>query len=86
MSLIERILDEGNIRLAQEQVIGNRVAGGVDGMSVDQLATYMTENYAEIKRSILARESRPQPVGRVEIPKPNGGVRKRVSPKTLWVC
>ena len=76
MRLIERILDESNIRLAQEQVIGNRGAGGIDGMSVDQLATYMTENYAEIKRSILAREYRPQPVRRVEIPKPNGGVRK----------
>lgn len=76
MKLIERILEESNIRLAQEQVIGNRGAGGVDGMSVDQLATYMTENYAVIKRSILAREYRPQPVRRVEIPKPAGGVRK----------
>lgn len=76
MKLIERILEEGNIRLAQEQVIGNRGAGGVDGMSVDQLAAYMTENLAEIKRSIMAREYRPQPVRRVEISKPNGGVRK----------
>lgn len=76
MKLIERILDDSNIRLAQEQVIGNRGAGGVDGMSVDQFATYMTENYAEIKRSILAKEYRPQPVRRVEIPKPAGGVRK----------
>lgn len=59
MKLIERILEESNVRLAQEQVIGNRGAGGVDGMSVDQLVTYMTENYAEIKRSILAREYRP---------------------------
>lgn len=73
---MERILDESNIRLAQEQVIGNRGAGGVDGMSVDQLSTYMTENHAEIKRSILAREYRPQPVRRLEIPKPDGGVRK----------
>jgi group II intron reverse transcriptase/maturase len=76
MKLIERILDEGNIRLAQEQVIGNKGAGGVDGMSVNQLVTYMTENFAEIKRSIMAREYRPCPVRRVEIPKPNGGVRK----------
>lgn len=76
MKLIERILEESNIRLAQEQVIGNKGAGGVDGMSVDQLAAYMTEHYAEIKHSILAREYRPQPVRRVEIPKPNGGVRK----------
>lgn len=76
MKLIERILEGSNIRLAQEQVIGNRGAGGVDGMSVDQLAAYMTENFAEIKRSILTREYRPQPVRRVEIPKPNGGVRK----------
>lgn len=76
MNLLERILDESNLRLAQEQVIGNRGAGGVDGMSVDQLAAYMTDNYAEIKRSIMAREYRPQPVRRVEIPKPTGGVRK----------
>lgn len=64
MRLLDRMLDESNILLAQEQVIGNRGAGGVDGMSVDGLATYMTENYAEIKRSILAREYRPQPVRR----------------------
>lgn len=76
MKLIERILEESNIRLAQEQVIGNRGAGGVDGMSVDHLAAYMTENYADIKRSIMERKYRPQPVRRVEIPKPNGGVRK----------
>ncbi len=73
---MERILDENNIRLAQEQLIGNRGAGGVDGMSVGRLATYMTEKYSEIKRSILAREYRPQPVRRVEIPKPSGGIRK----------
>ena len=76
MDLIERILDEGNLRLAQEQVIGNKGAGGVDGMSVDQLAAYMTEHIAEISRSIKAREYRPNPVRRVEIPKPSGGVRK----------
>lgn len=76
MKLMERILEESNIRLAQEQVIGNRGAGGVDGMSVDQLATYMKEHYTDIKRSILAREYRPQSVRRVEIPKANGGVRK----------
>lgn len=76
MDLIDRILDDSNIRLAQEQVIGNKGAGGVDGMSVDQLAAYMTGHLAEIKRSIKAREYRPNPVRRVEIPKPNGGVRK----------
>ena len=76
MRLIERILEESNLRLAQEQVIGNRGAGGVDGMGVDQLAAYMTEHYSEIKRLILAREYRPHPVRRVEIPKPNGGIRK----------
>ncbi len=76
MKLIERILDENNLRLAQEQVIGNRGAGGVDGMSVDQLAAYMTEHVDEIRRSIMERYYRPQPVRRVEIPKPNGGVRK----------
>jgi len=76
MKLIERILEDSNLRLAQEQVIGNRGAGGVDCMSVDELAFYMAEHLAGIKRSILAREYRPRPVRRLEIPKPNGGVRK----------
>ncbi len=76
MKLIERILEDNNLRLAQEQVIGNRGAGGVDGMSVDELAAYMTEHVADIKRSIKEREYRPHPVRRVDIRKPNGGVRK----------
>ncbi len=76
MKLIESILEDNNLRLAQEQVIGNRGAGGVDGMSVDELGAYMTEHVDEIKRSIMEREYRPHPVRRVEIPKPNGGIRK----------
>jgi len=76
MQLIEKILDDDNIRLAQEQVIGNRGAGGVDGMGVNELATYMADHWFDIRTSILERRYRPQPVRRVEIPKDSGGVRK----------
>ena len=56
--------------------MSNKGTGGVDGMSVDELAAYMQVHWESIRESIKAREYRPQPVRRVEIPKPNGGVRK----------
>lgn len=76
MKLIDKILAEDNIRLAQEQVKGKRGTGGIDGMSVAQLATYMAEHWISIKETILKREYRFSPVKGVEISKPNGGVRK----------
>ena len=83
MTLIEKILDDSNIRLVQEQVIVNRGAGGVDGMDVNELATYMADHWLEIKTSILERRYRPDPVRRVEIPKEHGGVRKLGIPTTI---
>ena len=76
MKLIERILDEDNVRIALEKVIANKGAAGIDGMKVEELRGYMNANWPSIKQSILERSYRPAPVRRVEIPKPNGGVRK----------
>lgn len=76
MKLIEQILDKNNVRIALEKVITNKGAAGVDGMKVDDLREYMNANWACIRESILARRYNPAPVRRVEIPKPNGGVRK----------
>lgn len=76
MKLIEQILDKNNVRIALEKVITNKGAAGVDGMKVDDLREYMNANWAGIRESILARRYNPAPVRRVEIPKPNGGVRK----------
>ena len=76
MKLIERILDKDNVRIALEKVITNKGAAGIDGMKVEDLRDYMNANWTSIKQSILERSYRPAPVRRVEIPKPNGGVRK----------
>lgn len=76
MKLIEKILENSNVRIALEKVIANNGAAGIDGMKVEELRAYMNENWSSIKQSILDRNYKPAPVRRVEIPKPNGGVRK----------
>ena len=76
MRLIEQILEVNNVRTALEKVISNKGAAGIDGMKVEDLRDYMNANWKSIKQSILERSYNPAPVRRVEIPKPNGGVRK----------
>ena len=83
MRLIEQILAKSNVRAALEQVIANHGAPGIDGMAVEELRDHMNANWQSIKESILAREYRPKPVRRVEIPKPNGGVRKLGIPSVV---
>lgn len=83
MNLIEQILDKSNVRTALERVISNKGAAGIDGMKVDDLRDYMNSNWTSIKQSILERSYKPAPVRRVEIPKPNGGVRKLGIPTVL---
>jgi len=74
--LLEKILSDDNIKQAQKRVYTNKGAGGVDGVTTEQLSAYMKENWENIKEQIRERKYKPQPVLRVEIPKPNGGVRK----------
>lgn len=76
MKLIEEILSTENVRVALYKVIANKGAAGIDGMEVTQLRDHMNANWWSIKQSILERSYKPAPVRRVEIPKPNGGVRK----------
>ena len=76
MKLIEEILSIENVRAALCKVIANKGAAGIDGMEVTQLRDHMNANWWSIKQSILERNYKPAPVRRVEIPKPNGGVRK----------
>ena len=73
--LLEKILSPDNLNLAYEKVKKNKGSHGVDGMTVDELLPYLTEHGEELRASILAGKYKPQPVRRVEIPKPEGGVR-----------
>src|SRR6056297_1813374 len=74
--LMEAICDPVNLNLAMAKVIANGGAPGVDGMRVTQLEKYFARHRDRIVGELLAGTYRPQPVKRVEIPKPDGGVRK----------
>jgi RNA-directed DNA polymerase len=73
--LLEEILDRANLNAAYKRVKRNGGPHGTDGMKVDELLPYLQEYGASLRASILAGEYRPQAVRRVEIPKPDGGVR-----------
>ena len=71
---------------AYKRVCSNKGAGGVDGVSVEDLGDYIKENWDSIRNQIRNREYKPQPVRRVEIPKPNGGMRKLGIPTVTSYC
>lgn len=75
MDLLEQALGRGNMLAALGRVEGNRGAAGVDGMSVAELRPYLREHWLELREQLRAGTYRPRPVRRVEIPKPDGGVR-----------
>lgn len=81
--LLDRILSDENIKLAKKRVYANKGAGGIDGVTVEELDEYLERNWKSIKQQIQARTYKPQPVKRVEIPKPNGGVRKLGIPTVI---
>ena len=67
--LLERILQNANLNAAYKKVKSNKGSGGVDGMDVDELLTYLKKNGRELNRQILDGKYKPDPVRRVEIPK-----------------
>ena len=81
--MLERILGNENIERAYRKVYANKGAGGVDGVTTEELAEYMQANWSSIKEEIRTRTYKPQPVLRVEIPKLNGGVRKLGIPTVM---
>jgi RNA-directed DNA polymerase len=73
--LLEWILSRDNLNLAYKRVKANKGSHGVDGMKVDELLSFLKQHGETLRQSILVGEYVPQPVRRVEIPKPDGGVR-----------
>ncbi|WP_281417553.1 reverse transcriptase domain-containing protein [Alkaliphilus flagellatus] len=73
--LLEKILDRDNLKLAFKRVKANKGSHGVDGMKVDELPQFLKQNVRTLKESISEETYRPKPVRRVEIPKPDGGIR-----------
>jgi len=73
LTLIEQVVRRENLVAAHARVVHNGGAPGVDGMTVDELMPFCREHWARIREQLLSGTYTPQPVRRVEIPKPDGG-------------
>src|SRR5712672_1315095 len=74
--LMEEVCDRENLVRAWKRVRQNKGGPGVDRMTIDDAKDYLREHWPSIRSQLLAGTYQPQPVERVEIPKPDGGVRK----------
>jgi RNA-directed DNA polymerase len=73
--MLDRIMDRRIIERALLQVERNKGVGGVDGMQTDELRDYLSTHYQHLRKEVLSGNYKPSPVQKVEIPKPEGGVR-----------
>ena len=74
--LMEEVCGRGNLVRAWKRVRSNKGGPGVDGMTIDDAKAYLHEHWPSIRSRLLEGTYQPQPVKRVKIPKPDGGVRK----------
>jgi RNA-directed DNA polymerase len=81
--LMEAICDPDNIEAALESVVRNKGAPGIDGITVKQLPGVLKARWPEIEGQLLQGHYQPQPVRRVQIPKPAGGVRNLGIPTAI---
>ena len=82
--LMEEVVRRENMKAAHKRVVRNAGAPGADGMTVEELAPYCREHWPRIRKELLSGTYRPQPVRRVEIPKPDGkGMRLLGIPTVL---
>ena len=80
---MEEVCERENCKQALARVKANKGSPGVDGMRVRELAGYLKQHWPAIREQLLSGTYRPQPVRRVEIPKPDGGMRKLGIPTVL---
>ena len=83
MRLIDKVVSKDNLNLAYKQVVANKGTSGVDKMTCDEVLEYLKVHGKDLVNQILSRNYQPLPVRRVEIPKPNGGVRKLGVPTVI---
>ena len=74
--LMEEVCDRNNLEKAWKRVRRNKGGPGVDGLTIDDTATYLREHWPTIREQLLTGTYTPQPVKRVDVPKPDGGVRR----------
>ena len=85
--LMEQVVTQDNATVAWEAVTRNAGAPGIDGMTTGQLRDHIRQHWETIRTKLLAGTYVPSPVRRVEIPKPNGGMRLLGIPTVLdrWI-
>ena len=81
--LMEAVCERRNCKQALARVKHNKGSAGIDGMTVEQLPAYLKQQWLTIRAQLLSGTYKPQPVKRVEIPKPDGGMRKLGIPTVL---
>jgi RNA-directed DNA polymerase len=81
--LMEQVVERDNMRAALRRVKGNKGSPGIDGMTVDELSTYLKKAWPGIREQLLAGTYEPKPVLRREIPKNGGGMRMLGIPTAL---
>jgi len=81
--LMEEVCERENCKQALARVQANKGSPGVDGMTVHELPGHLKQHWPVIREQLLQGTYKPQPVKRVEIPKPDGGVRKLGIPTVL---
>jgi len=75
VDLLESILEPANVQKAWKRVRANKGAAGIDGMTIAQFPAFAREQWSKVRTAIEEGRYSPQPVKRVEIPKPDGGRR-----------
>ena len=83
MKLMDKVLSKDNLNQAYLQVVRNKGASGIDEMTCEEVKDYLKVHGGELISQILSRRYNPLPVRRVEIPKPNGGIRKLGIPTVI---
>lgn len=81
--LMEEVCERENCKQALARVKSNKGSAGVDGMIVQQMPEFLKQYWPVIREQLLSGTYKPQPVKRVEIPKPDGGIRKLGIPTVL---
>jgi len=79
----EAVFERENMQTALKRVESNKGAAGIDGMSVKDLRGYLKMHWLEVREALESGKYQPSPVRRVEIPKPDGGVRQLGIPTVL---
>src|SRR5260370_18195982 len=81
--LMEEVCERENLKEALRRVKANKGSAGIDRMTGGGIADYLKQHWPAIREQLLNGTYKPQPVRRVEIPKPDGGVRKLGIPSVL---